>query len=139
MVSDKHRDLGLLILRVGIGAMFVTHGLPKLLGGPAKWETVGLAMRHLGIDFAPTLWGLMAACAETFGGVALAVGVAFRPACVLLAFTMAVATLKHLVEGDGLAKASHAIEAGVLFASLLLIGPGAWRVRLERGSASAKR
>ena len=27
---DKYRDAGLLILRVGIGVMFVLHGYPKL-------------------------------------------------------------------------------------------------------------
>ena len=31
---DKYRDIGLLILRVGIGIMFMIHGLPKLTAGP---------------------------------------------------------------------------------------------------------
>ena len=30
----------------------------------------------------------------------------------------------HLGKGDGLMGASHAIEAGILFLSLILIGPG---------------
>jgi putative oxidoreductase len=30
---DKHRDKGLLILRVGIGIMFMCHGFPKLTAG----------------------------------------------------------------------------------------------------------
>ncbi len=34
---DKYRDVGLLILRVGIGIMFMGHGLPKLIAGPEKW------------------------------------------------------------------------------------------------------
>lgn len=33
---DKYRDVGLLILRVGIGLMFMIHGFPKLFGGPEK-------------------------------------------------------------------------------------------------------
>ncbi|WP_369811116.1 DoxX family membrane protein [Hymenobacter mellowenesis] len=28
-------DFGLLIIRVGIGLMFMLHGYPKLTGGPA--------------------------------------------------------------------------------------------------------
>lgn len=130
---DKHRDLGLLILRVGMGAMFVSHGLPKLLGGVARWESLGRAMQHLGIDFAPVFWGFMAGFAETVGGIALAAGLAFRPACALLTFTMLVAVTKHFAQGDDFARASHAIEAGILFVSLFLIGPGAWRLRLQRG------
>ena len=35
---DKYRDIGLLFLRIGIGVMFIMHGLPKLIGGPEKWE-----------------------------------------------------------------------------------------------------
>ena len=52
MNDEKQRDLGLLVLRAGIGAMFVGHGLPKLLGGPQRWTTVGEAMAYLGLDFA---------------------------------------------------------------------------------------
>ncbi len=34
----RYRDAGLLILRIGIGIMFLYHGAPKLIGGPEKWE-----------------------------------------------------------------------------------------------------
>lgn len=118
------RDLGLLLMRVGMGGMFVYHGLPKLLSGPTRWEALGRATRAFGIDFAPTFFGFMAAIAETGGGLCLALGLLFRPALALLATTMIVAAAFHLDKGDGLGKASHAIEAAIVFASLLLIGPG---------------
>lgn len=122
---SRYRDYGLLILRVGLGIMFLYHGVPKLLGGPGVWEKLGGAMGNLGISFAPTLWGLMAALAEAGGGLALAAGFLFRPACALLTFTMFVAALKHLsTPGEGLFAASHAIEVGIVFLSLILIGPG---------------
>jgi putative oxidoreductase len=127
-MKERH-DLGLLILRVGIGAMFIFHGLPKLLGGPARWSQLGSAMKAFGIDFAPTVWGFMAALAEAGGGLCLALGVAFRPALVLLASTMVVATAHHLHKGDGFARASHAIEAAILFFALLFIGAGKYRLR----------
>ena len=44
---DKHQHIGLLILRIGFGCMFLFHGLPKLFGGPEKWEKVGAAMGGL--------------------------------------------------------------------------------------------
>jgi putative oxidoreductase len=71
----------------------------------------------------------MAAFAELGGGLLLALGVAFRPACALLLCTMIVASARHLSQGDGFGKSSHAIEAGILFLSLLLIGPGAYRLK----------
>ena len=127
------RDVGLLLLRLGMGGMFVYHGLPKLLGGPAGWERLGHATRSVGVDFAPTLFGFMAGVAEAGGGLCLALGVLQGPALGLLLTTMTVATANHLQHGDGLGKASHAIEAAIVFASLLLIGPGR-HVLTRRGS-----
>jgi len=120
-------DEGLLLLRVGIGLMFVGHGIPKLLGGPELWEALGHAMGGLGLDFAPTFWGLAAAVSEAVGGLLLALGFLFRPATALLFATMIVASIRHWQNDDGFAKASHAMEAAVVFASLYLIGPGAYR------------
>jgi putative oxidoreductase len=131
MTRDKH-DLGLLLLRVGLGGMFVYHGLPKLLGGPSRWESLGHATRAFGIDFAPTFFGFMAALAEGGGGACLALGIAFRPALLLMTSTMLVAAAMHLDKGEGLVKASHAIEAAIVFVSLLLIGPGRYVARFKR-------
>lgn len=120
----RYRDFGLLLLRVGIGVMFIGHGLPKLMGGPEKWVQVGQAMELLGISQAPAFWGFMAGFAEVAGGFLLAIGFLFRPACILLLITMSIATLRHAVGGDGFGGYSHAAEAAILFFSLLFIGPG---------------
>jgi len=130
--GGRRRDLGLLLLRVGIGGMFVAHGLPKMLGGPTKWHALGTATSALGIHLFPTFFGFMAAVAELGGGILLAAGVLFRPACALMLATMVVATSRHLSQGDSFAVASHAIEAGILFLSLILIGPGPLRIRIGR-------
>jgi putative oxidoreductase len=126
---DRYRDLGLFLLRVGLGSMFVYHGSGKLFGGPDEWSPVGTAMENLGITFAPAFWGFMAGLSEFGGGLLLAGGFLFRPACLLLVCTMAVAATFHLnLPPDhpyaGFGAASHAIEAGIVFLSLLLIGPG---------------
>lgn len=121
---NKYRDFGLLILRIGLGSMFMLHGAPKILGGPEKWEKIGMAMSSLGIEFIPVFWGFMAAFSEFIGGICIIFGIFFTPACILLGITMAVAVNMHLSRGDGFQTASHAIESGIVFLSLIFIGPG---------------
>ncbi len=130
--AEQRRDLGLLIARVGMGAMFMVHGWPKISGGPETWAKIGKAMGVLGIDFAPTFWGFCAAVSEFVGGLLLATGIAFVPAVLTLIFTMFVAALVHLDKGDGIKGASHAIEAGVVFIALALTGPGRYAVELRK-------
>jgi putative oxidoreductase len=125
---SKYSDVGLVILRVGVGAMFVTHGYPKLINGADGWEQLGRHMSLIGIDFFPTFWGLMAGLTEAGGGLLLMLGLWTRAVCLPLAFTMAIAALYHLDNGDGLGKASHAIEAGFVFVGLLFIGPGRYSI-----------
>ncbi|HEY1009609.1 MAG: DoxX family protein [Daejeonella sp.] len=124
----KYRNTGLLIIRLGLGIMMMMHGYPKLLGGPEKWEAVGSSMKHLGITFVPAVWGLLAAATETFGGFLVLIGLAFRPVCLLLTFTMVVAATMHLQTSANYMVASQAIEVGVVFLGLAFIGPGKYSI-----------
>ena len=65
----KHADLGLLIGRLGVGAIFIVFGWHKLSGGQAVWTHYGHALASLGINFMPNVWGLVAALAEFAGGI----------------------------------------------------------------------
>jgi putative oxidoreductase len=121
---DKYRDIGLLILRVGIGIMFICPGFPKLTAGPEIWAKLGGAMSAVGINFAPTFMGFMAAISEFGGGLLLVLGLFTRPACFFLLITMVVAMLMHIRSGDPFVKYSHALESAILFFSLIFIGPG---------------
>ena len=125
----KYRNTGLLILRVGIGAMMMVHGFPKIMGGPDKWTALGATMTVIGIDLIPVFWGFMAAITEGLGGFLLLLGLFFRPVNMLLAFTMLIAALMHFKKGDGILGASHAIELTVLFVALIFIG--AWKYSVD--------
>ena len=109
--------------------MFVLHGYPKITGGIELWTKIGSSMSNLGINFAPAFWGFMASLSEFGGAILLILGVGFRIASFLMFTTMGVATFYHLNKGDGIQGASHAIEAGILFLSLFLIGPGKYTLR----------
>ncbi|NBB72949.1 MAG: DoxX family membrane protein [Bacteroidetes bacterium] len=123
---DRYRDAGLLVLRVGIGIAFMVHGAPKLFGGPDYWAVVGQdGLAAFGITFLPAFWGFLAGLAEFGGAVCLMLGVLTRPAAFFMMCTVLVAATGH-VAGTIPGSPWHAIEAGVLFFSLLFIGPGAY-------------
>lgn len=119
-------DSGQLVLRVGIGLMFVmVHGLPKLVGGMSMWKGLGGAFnRLLGVAFVPTFWGFLASVSEFGGGICLIVGVLFRPACTLMLFTLVIAVASIVRGGYGFNSVSQPVELAVVLISLLFTGPG---------------
>lgn len=132
---SRYRELGLLILRLGLGFMFVLHGWPKLMGGPEKWVQLGKAVGAVGLHFSEPLqfmtsvFGFLAAFAESGGGVLMMIGFFFRPATILIFITMLVATAMHWNNGDDfMAKTSRPLELAIVVGSLILIGPGKYSV-----------
>lgn len=119
----KYEDVGLLVMRLGVGIGFLYfHGWRKLSGGPEAWAQTGGAMESLGIGFGHTFFGFMAAFAEGIGGILIAAGLFFRPACVLLMLTMLVAANMHIVTGQG--GPAHALKNAFFVFGLLFVGPG---------------
>ena len=121
---SRFSDFGLLIMRIGLGLMMIVHGWPKLSAGAEKWEKLGGAMTHIGVDVAPQFWGFMASMTEVFGGLFLILGFLTRLSSAMLTFVMLVAALMHFGEGHGLNSAGHAIELGVVFLGLMFVGAG---------------
>jgi len=128
VAASTRSDLGLFVLRLGVGLQFVTYGLRKLLGGGDAWAKVGSAMANLGLDFWPTFWGFCATLTELCGGILLALGLLFRPTAGLLAFVMLVAAIKKAVAADGILSAwtgmGHPFALLVVSVALAIIGPG---------------
>jgi putative oxidoreductase len=138
---DRYRDLGLLILRLGIGLnMLIFHGWDKITAGPALWQKVGGAMGNLGIHFLPIFWGFMAATAESVAATLVALGLFYRPAAAMAAFTMLVATIVHLkmpadAPNAGWSGAADALLYLTAFIGLGILGPGKFSLapRWKRG------
>jgi len=123
----NYKNFGLLIIRVGLGIMFVYHGYPKLLGGQKMWTQLGESTKYVGIHFLPMVWGLLCAIVETVGGLLLVLGLWFRPVCILLFINLFVATAAQFA-GGGLQEAAHPIEDAIVFAGLIFLGPGKFSV-----------
>lgn len=136
--NEKGKDIGLLIIRLGIGAsILVFHGHAKLTGGPEVWAKIGGSMKIIGITFLPVFWGFMAAFAEVIGSLLIMLGILFRPAAALLAFTMLIAVLTHMnltswAFNPDWKGASHAIELLIIYIGLFLIGPGRFGVIFKK-------
>jgi putative oxidoreductase len=134
MTQAKSIDIGILVLRIGIGLMFILHGWPKIAGGVETWKNLGGSMALLGIGFAPAFWGFMAAFAEFAGGLLLIFGLVVRPASFFLLFTMFVATLVKIngaQSGEApvgvigsIKAAAHPLSLAFVFLSLIFLGPG---------------
>jgi putative oxidoreductase len=122
-------NLGLLVIRILIGAFMVYHGIPLLIGGAGTLAKIGSAMGLLGIHAYPMFWGLMCALTYVVGGVAFVAGYQFRLACALLTFVMIMAANTHWHAGDSFLYAtSRPLELASFFFGLIFVGPGAWSV-----------
>jgi putative oxidoreductase len=128
----RYREVGLLILRVGVGAIFLKTGWP-LISNPGKWQGLGEALAAVGFTPSPTVakvFGFLAALSQFGGGICLILGFFFRPACIMMAGTMAVALAMHLKGGDPFQVFLPSLESLIVFVSLMFIGPG--KISIER-------
>jgi putative oxidoreductase len=116
-------DAGLLILRVLSGlSLALAHGLSKL--PPSAQFMSGVAALGL-----PGQMAWLSGFAETFGGLALAAGVATRPAAALIALNMSVAAFLQHANDPWLRKELAFIFLGVALMFLLV---GAGRFSIDR-------
>jgi len=109
-VFSTQAGLSALLLRVPVGLILAAHGAQKLFGwfGGYGLEGTGQWMASIGLE-PGFLMALLAGSAEFFGGLALALGVLTRPAAILTAFTMLVATFSVHI-GNGLFMANNGYE-----------------------------
>lgn len=124
---QKHRDLGILIIRVGMGLGFLYfHGWSKLTAGVEGWTRMGGSMERLGITFGEPFWGFMIAFAESIGALMIAVGFLVAPMSLLLAIGMFVAWTGHIASGQG--TPAHAFKNMMVFIGLVFVGGGRYSI-----------
>jgi putative oxidoreductase len=127
----QYSDYAPLALRLMLGTtLLFSHGIPKLMEGPERWEGSGRAMANLGITFAPMFWGFMVGATEALAGLLFWLGLAVRPASLLMLFVMFVAALQNVVNAGGLGGLAggraHPIDFAAGAVALLILGAGAY-------------
>ena len=128
-VQSDRISLGLLLLRVVVGAAFMFHGLPKIKN-PTDWMNRETTDVHGSLQAA-------AAVSEFAGGALLILGLFTRVAATATGVTMAVAvgivhlSLRHPFVAQKPGEPSCELAAVYLACSLLLVLAGAGRFSLD--------
>lgn len=120
---NNKTDIAILIARVGIAALMLTHGIPKLMmllsGAPVQFPPV------LGLSAEISL--ALAVFAEVFCSVLLIAGFATRFATLPLIITMLVAVFAiHIA--DPIAQIEPALQYLLVYVVLLFTGAGKFSV-----------
>lgn len=129
-------DIGLAILRITLGGVFLAHGIQKVVvwgiaGGVPFFRDVGIPL--------PEVAAPLVASVETLGGAALVLGLLTRPAAVALAVVMLVAAVTvHLPHGFFLPGGMEfVLTLAAASTCIAIAGPGAFAV--ESRSPAGKR
>ncbi|WP_330461743.1 DoxX family membrane protein [Streptomyces sp. NBC_00820] len=125
--SDRRRDLGLLLLRLGVGGTLAAHGSQKLFGWFGGGGIEGTAQFMDSVGFEPGKLSAMAAgIGEGGGGTLLALGLATPAAGALAAGAMAGATAVTWPNGFFAQKGGFELSGvlGAATVALAISGPG---------------
>ena len=119
------QPLGLLLLRVALGIIFISHGFPKLTHPGAMR---GLFIQHGLPGYFETIAGML----ELFGGALLILGLFTRVAALLLTVEMAIAIWKVHIGGGVMAVHSYEFPLALLAGCFALATVGAGRASIDR-------
>ena len=123
-------DIALFALRVGIGSIFVAHGLQKLLGwwGGPGWEGWKGFIGYLGLR-PPLFWASISLTAELAGGVAVIAGL-LVPVTAAGLVAQTIVLLKKVHWPNGFWSSNGGIEFPIALLvgafAVQVLGPGAW-------------
>jgi putative oxidoreductase len=115
----KNIDLGLLVLRIGLSVLMLTHGIPKLLA------FVGGDMAVAGnpIKLGGLITSILIILAEFVAPVLIIIGLKTRMAAITVVIAMAVASL-IVHAGDPIGTKEKALLFVIGFLAIALMGAG---------------
>ena len=115
----RNYDIGLLILRIGIAGLMLTHGIPKFM------DFIGGDLAVVGDPFGigGLLTSILVLLGEVIAPVLIIIGIKTRMAAVVSGITMAIAAF-YIHGADPLAKKELALLYLIGFAAVALMGAG---------------
>lgn len=136
--AGSARDLGLLLLRAGVGGALFAHGSQKLFGwfGGGGPDGTAKFLDSAGFE-PPKLNATLAGLGEAGSGVLLALGLGTGPAAAAATATMATAGSVHASNGFFNTAGGYELPATYALAAtaLALTGPG--RISLDHATGHA--
>lgn len=123
---EKLKPLALLLLRLGLGVIFIANGYPKLF---VNTRGAMQGFEHMGF---PGYFVYIAGVLEFFGGVTLILGLFTRVTGLLLAGEMAVAILRvHLPQGPVTQVKNYEFPLALAVGAFALATMGAGLISLD--------
>ena len=131
---DRLQPLGLLILRLALGAIMIAHGWQKIAG---HMHGIMGELAHLGI---PPWMGYLVVAAEFGGGILIVLGFLTRFAAFAILIDMLVAIFKvHLHNGlTGQGGFEFPLACAAIAFALIFFGSGPISIDGLRGSKGAR-
>ncbi len=120
--------LGLLLLRVGVGVVFLYHGMPILVGGKESWTALAAEIQPIAPQAVLVTWAFAVGAVEVVCGVLLFLGLYARLAALLLLFEMTIVFGYFLSTAPGELLTLFSLKDVLLFLALILMGPGVYSV-----------
>jgi putative oxidoreductase len=132
IASGSRTDLGLFLIRLMPGLVFVFHGSQKLFGAFGGGGLSGTASSFAGLGIPlPWVGALLSGLVELLGGLALLTGVGLRPLATLLAANMLVASFAaHSGFSAQQGGMEYPLTLAFVAAGLALTGPGRYGVQI---------
>ena len=127
------KDWASVILRLGLGIMFVIHGLSKAFGAFGGPGIDGFGNMLAGLNIHPaSVLAYVVAYVELLGGACLIIGLLTRISSFLLIITMLIAVLKvHYVKGFFNSAGGYEYNLIIVTALIALMILGAGRVSIS--------
>ncbi len=118
----KNPDLGILLIRIGLAAVFILHGL-------SKFSNIEGTEKFFGSLGLPIIFVYLVALVETLGGLALLLGIFTEVASILIAGIMIFAILLVKLQKGFVGGYEFELMLFLSALAITLIGPGKYKIK----------
>lgn len=128
---SKFDFFGVLLLRIGLGALLAFHGYHIFTGGGSTWADVGQGAQIAHLPASLFEWaGLASGIIQFMGGILLIIGLFTRGSALLLTIVAGFAVANHIASGSFQISFLAHLQLTLALFGLIFIGPG--RFSLDR-------